>query len=250
MTINALVWNENILEQTDKEVQDVYPDGIHGCIAQALNEDKGISATTTTLQEPEQGLTEEKLSGADVLVYWSRKSWNQIDDAIAERVVERVWAGMGLIALHSAQLAKPFTRLMGTPCDLGNHRGEEGELERVWVINKHHEIARDLPQYFELEHEEMFGEPFGIPEPLETVFISWYQGGEVFRSGVTYRRGAGKIFYFQPGHETHRAYHDKNVRKVLRNAVRWAHSPNSAAMGNQVSMGEYLEPVPEQVLEK
>jgi trehalose utilization protein len=73
----------------------------------------------------------------------------------------------------------------------------------------------------------MYGEPFGVPEPLETVFVSWFQGGEVFRSGLTYRRGAGNIFYFRPGHETYPTYHEPMVQKVIANAVRWAFNPEA-----------------------
>jgi trehalose utilization protein len=77
----------------------------------------------------------------------------------------------------------------------------------------------------------MYGEPFAIPEPLETVFITWYQGGEVLRSGVTFRRGAGHIFYFAPGHEAYPIYHNAQVQQVLRNAVKWAHNPAPAWSG-------------------
>ena len=60
----------------------------------------------------------------------------------------------------------------------------------------------------------MYGEPFLVPEPLETVLISWFEGGEVFRSGMTWQRGAGRIFYFRPGHETYPTYHDATVQQA------------------------------------
>lgn len=223
MTTRALVWGENIHENTNAEVSKLYPDGMHSCIASALNEDAAITATTATLQEAEHGLTAERLAQTDVLLWWGHAAHCDVDDAVVERVAERVWAGMGLIVLHSAHFSKIFKRLMGTPCNLSWR--EAGERERLWVTNPTHPIAAGLPPHFELENEEMYGEPFGIPEPLETVFISWFQGGEVFRSGVTYRRGAGNIFYFRPGHETYPTYHDANVHTVLRNAVKWAYNP-------------------------
>jgi len=68
----------------------------------------------------------------------------------------------------------------------------------------------------------MYGEPFDIPAPEDTVFISWFAGGEVFRAGVTFRRGYGRIFYFQPGHETYPIYYDESIRLILRNAADWA----------------------------
>lgn len=223
MTIRTVVWGENVHEQTNATVAQVYPDGIHGAIAAALNGDESITATTATLQEPEHGLPEARLAETDVLLWWGHAAHGDVDDAVVERVAAHVHAGMGLILLHSAHFAKIFKRLMGTPCNLTWR--EAGERERLWVTSRNHPIAAGLPDHFTLENEEMYGEPFGVPEPLETVFISWFQGGEVFRSGLTYRRGAGNVFYFRPGHETYPTYHDASVQTVLRNAVRWANNP-------------------------
>ncbi|MBI4922634.1 MAG: ThuA domain-containing protein [Devosia nanyangense] len=222
MPIRVTVWGENVHEQKNKAVAENYPKGMHGQIASVLMEDKGIVATTATLQEPQHGMTEKRLDETDVLVWWGHAAHEQVDDAIVERVVQRVWQGMGLIVLHSGHFSKVFKRLMGSPCAL--HWREAGERERLWVVNPGHPIAKGLPRYFELENEEMYGEPFSVPEPLETIFVSWFQGGEVFRSGLTYRRGAGNIFYFRPGHETYPTYHDKTVGQVLRNAVNWAYN--------------------------
>lgn len=223
MTIRTLVWGENIHERSNEAVRSLYPDGMHTHIASALDMTEDISATTATLQEPEHGLTAGRLAETDVLLWWGHAAHGDVADAVVERVVEQVWAGMGLILLHSAHFSKVFKRLMGTPCNLSWR--EAGERERLWVVNSRHPIAMDLPASFVLEQEEMYGEPFGVPEPLETVFISWFQGGEVFRSGLTYRRGAGNVFYFRPGHETYPTYHDRTVQRVLANAVRWAHNP-------------------------
>ncbi|PUB11558.1 ThuA domain-containing protein [Yoonia sediminilitoris] len=222
MVIRTVVWGENVHEQTSQVVADLYPDGMHGAIAASV-QSAGISATTATLQEPEHGLSEDRLTQTDVLLWWGHAAHGDVDDAIVERVARHVHAGMGLILLHSAHFAKIFKRLMGTPCNLTWR--EAGERERLWVTSRNHPIAVGLPDHFELENEEMYGEPFGVPEPLETVFISWFQGGEVFRSGLTYKRGAGNIFYFRPGHETYPTYYDTNVQQVLRNAIHWAHNP-------------------------
>ncbi len=220
MPIRATVWGENVHEQKNKSVAEIYPIGMHGQIAKLLSEDSNIVTSTVTLQDAEHGMTVEKLDQTDVLLWWGHAAHKDVDDAIVERVAERVWQGMGLIVLHSGHHSKIFKRLMGTPANL--HWREAGERERLWVVNPGHPIAKGLPAYFELETEEMYGEPFSVPEPLETVFVSWFQGGEVFRSGLTYRRGAGNIFYFRPGHETYPTYHDAMVGKVLRNAVNWA----------------------------
>lgn len=220
MPIRVTVWGENVHEQKNKFVAENYPKGLHGQIVELLNADPEFSASSVTLQDPEHGLTVAKLDQTDVLTWWGHAAHDQVDDAIVERVAARVWEGMGLIVLHSGHHSKLFKRLMGAPANL--HWREAGERERLWVVNPGHPIARGLPEYFELETEEMYGEPFTVPEPLETVFISWFQGGEIFRSGLTYRRGAGNIFYFRPGHETYPTYHDKTVGQVIRNAARWA----------------------------
>ncbi len=220
MTLKAVVWGENVHEQTSDAVRDIYPDGMHATIASALNADPAISVTTATLQEPEHGLPASRLAETDVLLWWGHAAHGDVDDAVVERVVEAVWSGMGLIVLHSGHFSKPFKRLMGTSCALTWR--EAGERERIWVTAPNHPIVAGLPPHFELESEEMYGEPFGIPEPDETVMLGWFEGGEVFRSGVTYRRGAGKVFYFQPGHETYPTYHNSTIQTVLRNACHWA----------------------------
>ena len=222
--IRVVVWNENVHERENATVRKIYPNGIHGCLAAMLDEEVDISASTATLQEPDHGLSSARLAETDVLIWWGHAAHGDVDDALVEEIVERVWAGMGMIFLHSSHFAKPFKRLMGSPCNLTWR--EAGERERLWVTAPGHPIVQGLSSHFELEHEEMYGEPFAVPEPLETVLISWFQGGEVFRSGLTYRRGAGKVFYFRPGHETYPTYHDANVRRVIRNAVRWSHDPS------------------------
>jgi trehalose utilization protein len=223
MAIRTVVWGEYVHENKNRIVAGVYPRGMHHAIADALNQDSAIEATTATLQEPEHGLPKERLDATDVLLWWGHAAHKDVSDEVVERVAEAVWSGMGLIVLHSGHFSKIFKRLMGAPCNLTWR--EAGERERLWVTSRNHPIAAGLPDHFELEQEEMYGEPFGVPEPLETVFVSWFQGGEVFRSGLTYKRGAGNVFYFRPGHETYPSYHDANVQLVLRNAVKWAHNP-------------------------
>ena len=218
--LRVTVWGENVHEHKHAIVREIYPDGMHQAIADSLNEADDIQARCATLQEPEHGLTAEVLDGTDVLTWWGHAAHKNVDDEVVERVVRRVWQGMGLIVLHSGHYSKVFKRLMGTSCSLCWR--EAGEKERLWVCNPAHPIAAGIDRYFEIPNVEMYGEPFGIPTPDEMVFISWFEGGEVFRSGCTWKRGAGKIFYFRPGHETYPIYHHPTVRTVLKNAVRWA----------------------------
>ncbi len=217
--IKVTVWNEFYHEKTEERVAAIYPNGIHGAIADFLKCDD-ISVRTATLEDPECGLTEEVLKDTDVLIWWGHLRHGAVPDEIVERIKANVLMGMGFIALHSAHHSKPFKALMGTSCNLTWR--EDGDLERVWTINPAHPIAQGVGRYFELEGVETYGEPFGIPNPDEVVFMGWYEGGEVFRSGVTFHRENGKIFYFQPGHETFPIFYNETVQTIIRNAVRWA----------------------------
>jgi len=240
MAIRVTVWNEFYHENTKEAVAALYPGGIHKAIADFLIKDGDCLARTATLMEPEHGLTEDVLWETDVLIWWGHAKHELVSDEVAERVCKRVLDGMGLIILHSGHMSKVFRKLMGTSCSLRWH--EEAEKERVWVINPQHPIARGLPPYFEIPHEEMYGERFDIPAPDELVFLSWFQTGEVFRSGCCFTRGYGRIFYFQPGHETFPIYYQPQVQQVITNAVHWA-APSFE--GAPVINGDWVPPLEE-----
>ncbi|HQY30271.1 MAG TPA: ThuA domain-containing protein [Thermomicrobiales bacterium] len=223
MTIRVTVWNEFRHEKENPKVSAVYPHGIHTQIKTLLGGEADFTITTATLDEPEHGLPQQVLDGTDVLVWWGHKAHADVSDAVVERVRERVWAGMGLIVLHSGHYSKIFKTLMGTSCSLKWREADDNE--RIWIVNPGHAIASGLPEYIDIEREEMYGELFDIPAPDELIMISWFKGGEVFRSGCTYTRGLGKIFYFRPGHETYPTYHNPVIGKVLANSIRWA-APN------------------------
>ncbi|OYD08443.1 ThuA domain-containing protein [Paludifilum halophilum] len=217
-TIRVTVWNENRHEQTNETVQTIYPEGIHGAIANHLKKE-GLEVTTATLDEPEHGLTDEVLNHTDVLIWWGHIAHDEVKDEIVEKVQQRVLEGMGLMVLHSGHFSKIFRKLMGTTCNLKWREAEENE--RLWVVQPSHPITDGVGESIDIEKEEMYGEFFDIPQPDELIFVSWFKGGEVFRSGCTYRRGCGKMFYFRPGHETYPTYHHPQVLKVIANAVRW-----------------------------
>jgi len=218
-TIRVTVWNENLHEQTDPKVRGIYPEGIHGAIAGYLRQQESLEVATATLDQPQHGLTDEVLQNTDVLTWWGHGAHDQVEDAIVDKVHGRVLEGMGLIVLHSGHFSKIFKKLMGTTCNLKWR--EADEKERIWTVQPGHPIAEGVGESFELT-EEMYGEFFDIPQPEQLVFVSWFEGGEVFRSGCTYTRGNGKIFYFRPGHETYPTYFNPQVMKVIGNAVRWA----------------------------
>lgn len=245
--ISVIVWNEYQHEKTNALVAANYPEGLHHTIASALRTTPGLPAhdslpldvSTATLEQAEHGLSEARLAGCDVLLWWGHQAHDQVSDAVVERVQRRVLEGMGLIVLHSAHYSKIFRRLMGTHCSLKWR--EAHEKERLWVVEPAHRIAAGLGEYFELPNEEMYGERFDIPQPDSTVLISWFEGGEVFRSGCCWERGHGRIFYFRPGHEVYPTYHDANVQRVLSNAVQWA-APR-VRLADQCPSTAPLEPI-------
>jgi trehalose utilization protein len=142
-----------------------------------------------------------------------------VPDKAAKRVVKAILKGCGFIPLHSSHNSKPFKALMGTKCNL---RWRADCRERIYTIAPHHQIAQNVPDVFEIPSEEMYGERFDIPAPTEIIFLGWFAGGELFRSGITFDRGFGKIFYFQPGHETCPTFKIPEVQQIIKNAVYWA----------------------------
>lgn len=235
--INVTIWNENVEEhwaeiaknasdedgahrlEVGRQVNRIHPEGIHGTLAGIFDGVEDIAVQKVTMDMPENGLTDEVLNRTDVLIWWGHVAHEAVDDAVAEKVQDRVLRGMGFIGLHSAHMCKPLRRLLGTGMTLS---WREGDFCRVWNTQPNHPIALGIGPYFELPEEEMYGEFFDIPKPDDVVFTGWFRGGEVFRSGCTWTRGNGRIFYFQPGHETYGSYYNEDVRRVIRNAVRWA----------------------------
>jgi trehalose utilization protein len=224
--LNVLVWGENRHEQIEEHVRAIYPDGMHETIRAGIEEHLGESAIvrTATLDEPEHGLSEEALAATDVLTWWGHAAHGEVADAVVERVHRRVLEGMGLLVLHSGHWSKLFVKLMGTTCTL--RWRSEHDRELVWTVNATHPITRGVPSPIVIPEQEMYGEQFDIPVPDELIFISSFSGGEVFRSGCTFRRGNGKIFYFSPGDQDFPVYHHPDVRRVLANAVEWAAPAN------------------------
>ena len=219
-TIRVTIWNEFRHEQNNDFVKTLYPEGIHGAIAKYMRQEPGFDIRTATLDEAEHGLTEEVLDSTDVLMWWGHIAHSKVADEIVDRVQSRVLNGMGLIVMHSGHYSKIFKRLMGTDCGLTWR--EASERERLWVVNPNHPITQGLGAYIEIPNAEMYGEYFDIPDPDELLFVSWFEGGEAFRSGAVWHRGKGRIFYFRPGHETYPIFHNKEVLHVLANGVRWA----------------------------
>lgn len=216
--MKVTVWNENQHEKSVPRVTELYPGGLHEYIASFLRDDD-VEVRTATLDDENCGLDDDVLDDTDVLIWWGHMAHNKVPDEVVDRVQQHILGGMGLIVLHSGHFSKIFRRMLGTTCSL---KWRDGARERIWTIKPNHPIAEGIPETFALDCEEMYGEAFDIPEPQEVVFMGWFNGGEVFRSGCTFIRGNGKIFYFQPGHETNPSFQNEYIQRIIKNAVKWA----------------------------
>jgi trehalose utilization protein len=233
--LRVTIWNEHVHERREESVKRIYPDGMHGAIADGLRRELGAKVTIgfATLEEPEHGLSAEVLAETDVLTWWGHADHEGVADEVVDRVHARVLDGMGIVVLHSGHYSKIFRRLMGTSCALRWRSDEGGEREVIWTVNPAHPIAEGVPQPIVVAHQEMYGEFFDIPPPDELVFISSFEGGEVFRSGCCYYRGAGRVVYFSPGDQEFPVYHQPEIQRVIANCVMWcgaAPTPNDAPL--------------------
>jgi trehalose utilization protein len=241
--LRVTVWGENVHEREEEHVRAIYPEGMHAAIAGGLSAALGdrVAVRTAVLDEPEHGLPDAVLASTDVLTWWGHTAHDRVSDEVAARVHDAVLGGMGLLALHSAHYSKVFTRLMGTSCSL--RWRNDGERELVWTVDPSHPIAAGVAQPIVIEAHEMYGEVFDIPPPDELVFISSFAGGEVFRGGCCYRRGAGRVFYFSPGDQDYPIYHHPDVQRVIANAALWAaptpEAPRSVPASPESPVGWY-----------
>ena len=217
MAIRVTIWNEYRHEKIKEHVRELYPEGIHAYIKSFLDECDDMEIRLAALDDPEQGLPDEVLNNTDVLLWWGHMAHREVDDALVERIRERVLSGMGFMPLHSGHHSKPFKRILGST---GNLTWGDNQRCIVWNLCPTHPIAAGIPEHFELL-EEMYSEPFFIPKPDDLIFATWYENGNLFRGGATFTRGMGKIFYFHPGHETLTSFHNEYVQQIIKNAIRW-----------------------------
>ncbi|MCL2816505.1 MAG: ThuA domain-containing protein [Oscillospiraceae bacterium] len=243
--IKVTVWSESLPESQPHAVKS-YPNDINTAIAEFLKNDPALDVTVSSLSMDECGLSQNLIDNTDVLVWWSHLYHSQLTDEAAERIVTAILQrGMGFLVLHSGLFGKPATMLLGK-CSTGGKYRECGERTRVWLTNRAHPIVEGLEEdWFDITYDEMYGEPFNIPTPDDLIFMSWFQGGEVLRSGAVWNRGAGRIFYFQPGHEEFPVYSEnKSVQKIITNAVKWLKPTRGPIPVNRGEV-DALEPIPD-----
>lgn len=218
--IRVLVWSEF------SEPKEVYPHGIHGAVADALNKLDGVTAATATLDDADQGVSEAALAGADVLAWFGHVKHGAVTDVSVDRIVKHVKErGMGFLGLHSTHFAKPFKALMETECSWRTYV-EDGKSAEIHVWDASHPIAQGVPN-FVIPKEEWYGEPYKVPPPDSVVLVGLYTDRrEIARDGMTWTAGKGRVFYFRPGHETFPIYFMPEVQKILGNAARWLAEPH------------------------
>src|SRR5260370_32060230 len=156
----VVVWGENVHEQRSEAIRKIYPKGMHHGIAESVTIGGSLQVRTATLQEPEHGLAEARLSESDVLIWWGHLAHAEVSDQIVDRVQKRVLEGMGLIVLHSGHYSKIFKRLMGTTCSLIWRVA--GEKEPLLVGKPGDAIVKGANDYFGVREEELYRDQFGI----------------------------------------------------------------------------------------
>jgi trehalose utilization protein len=97
----------------------------------------------------------------------------------------------------------------------------DGKPGTITVKAPDHPIAKGLSKTFQVKQTEMYNEPFHVPDPDQVIFEETWERGERFRSGMVWKIGKGKVFYFRPGHETYPVFKQPEVIQVLTNATRW-----------------------------
>lgn len=212
--IRVLCWSEGTAPTA------IYPKDISGAVADALRAAGEFEVHTAALSDPDQGLSDAALAGADVLFWWGHQRHDQVHDDRVAAVVQRVRDNrLGLVALHSSHYSKPFKSLMGTACDLGGW-GINRAPEQISVKAPAHPIARGISD-FQIPREEFCNEPFQVPPPDLVILESTWHTGQRFRSGCLWKRDSGRVFYFRPGHEEFPTYFQPEVKAILVNAARW-----------------------------
>lgn len=214
--LRVLVWSEGTAPKN------VYPHDINTAIAEGLRRDQRLDVRTASLSDPEQGLSDDALKQTDVLIWWGHLRHDQVHPDRVAAVVRRVRdEGMGFIATHSAHYSKPLKALLGTNCGWKGGYFEDGSAVDLRVTAPRHPIARGISG-FRIPHTERYEGEFEVPKPDVLIFDGTYEvNGHTAWQGMVWSIGKGRVFYFQPGHESFPIYYQDEVRRVFENAAHW-----------------------------
>jgi trehalose utilization protein len=222
----VVVWSEGTAN-VDPESKKVYPQDINTAIAEGLKplEAQGWEIVKASLNDPDQGLSDERLNSTEVLIWWGHKKHGEVKDDLVAKIDRRVRDGkMGFIGTHSCHFAKPFKKLMGTACSWREYVAD-GTSAEIIVKTPDHPICKGV-QSFKLKAIERYGEPFKVPTPdavpFEGIYLKPDGTKENARMGLCWTIDKGRVFYFTPGHETYNDYYQPEVRRIFVNAVPWA----------------------------
>jgi trehalose utilization protein len=215
----VIVWSEGTAPKN------VYPQDINTAIAEGLQPLKGWDVATASINETDQGLPEDVLNGASVLIWWGHERHGDVKDELVARIVKRVHDdGMGFIATHSAHYSKALKAILGTPCGWKGGYVDDGSKVELVVKAPGHPIAHGVKN-FELPHTERYGDPFEVPTPETLIFDGIYTlpngTTQNAQQGMVWTIGKGRVFYFQPGHEGYPIYFQEPIRQIFRNGVQW-----------------------------
>ena len=220
----VVAWSEGTASK-DEGSKEVYPQDINTAVAEGLKPLAGWEIITASLDDPDQGLSEERLQGTDVLIWWGHKRHGDVKRELVDRIDKRVREeGMGFIGLHSCHFAQPFKKLMGTACSWGEYVAD-GTSVKIIVKEPDHAICKGVKD-FVLPKIERYGEPFKVPTPeavpLDGIYTKPNGDNQPGRMGLCWTVGKGRVFYFTPGHETYNDFYRPEVRLIMCNAVKWA----------------------------
>jgi len=223
----VVVWSEgSVNADPNSESAKVYPNDVNTAIMEGLQplEAKGWEIAKASLNDPDQGLSDERLESTDVLIWWGHKRHGDVKDALVDKIATRVKDGsMGFIGTHSAHFSKPLKRILGTACSWREYV-LDGTTVDIKVNAPDHPICKGVHGF--TIPIERYGEPFAVPPPESVPLTGLYHRPdgktEQARMGLCWTVGKGRVFYFTPGHETYPDYNRPEVRKIFINAVPWA----------------------------
>lgn len=215
----VVVWSEGTAPKT------VYPYDVNTAIAEGLQPLKDWQIITASITDPDQGLSDDLLNSTSVLIWWGHQKHGDVKDELVAKIVRRVKeGGMGFIATHSAHYSKPLKALLGTNCGWKYYTDDGARVDLI-VKSPKHPIAKGVKN-FTVPKTERYGDPFEVPPAETVVFDGIYTlpngTKENAQQGMTWSVGKGRVFYFQPGHESYPIYFQEEIRHIFRNGVQWA----------------------------
>ena len=133
--LKVLVWDEQ--QEAQKKA---YENFLGNHIAEHLKKQPGLALRSVSINESQQGLSDENLEWAEAILWWGHVRHKDVDDAAVGKVIARLKAGKcGLVAIHSAHWSKPFKAAMW-------ERHQQDVLSRIPAADRGSVILKTLPK--------------------------------------------------------------------------------------------------------